>query len=65
VLFVAGQNAVVARDPRTSQVLWNTNQASAGSGIGTVHWQTPIVVNGCLYMADEAARVSAYCLAGG
>lgn len=64
VLYVARSNAIVARDPHTGQVLWSSRQSSAGGSIGNVHWQSPIVVNGRLYMTDESGVVSAYGLGG-
>jgi len=62
LLVVAGSDGVFARDPHNGNALWSSAQQSAGGGIGPVHWQGPVVANGCLYIADENAMVSAYCL---
>lgn len=63
-MFVAASDAVSARVPHSGMVPWSSSQPSTGGGIGSIHWQSPIVANGCLYIADESSRVSAYCLAG-
>jgi len=36
----------------------------AHGSIGAIHWQSPIVVNGRLYVFDEAARLWVYQLDG-
>jgi len=64
VLFVAGSSGVTARDPRTGKALWSSNQPSAGGNIGGVHWQSPIVAGGRLYIADNDGHISAYGLPG-
>lgn len=40
----SGGNCVIARDPRTGSVLWTS------ATIGNVKWQSPIVVNGAVYV---------------
>jgi outer membrane protein assembly factor BamB len=40
----SGGNCVIARDPRTGSVLWTS------ATIGSVKWQSPIVVNGAVYV---------------
>jgi len=64
VLFISGANGVSARDPSTGNQLWSSSQASAGGNIGKIHWQSPIVVAGRLYMADDDGHVVAYGLPG-
>lgn len=44
----------------TGTVLWNSNQPSADGSIGTLHWESPIVVNGHIYVSDEDGTFSAY-----
>jgi outer membrane protein assembly factor BamB len=56
VLYHAGANALTALDPATGNVLWTTTQ------IGAVHWESPVVANGSLYMADESGRLTAFAL---
>jgi hypothetical protein len=37
--------------------LWSNN-----TGIGSIHWQTPVVTNGIVYLADNAGNVTAFAL---
>jgi outer membrane protein assembly factor BamB len=41
----SGGNCVMARDPHTGEVLWTSPT------IGSLHWQSPILVDGALYIA--------------
>ena len=56
VLYVQGKNGVNAMSPTTGSVLWNSNRS--GTGVGSLHWQSPIVVNGQLYVPDNNGHVS-------
>lgn len=62
VLYHAGVCAsgngecLVARNPATGDVLWNSPQ------IGGAHWQSPIVVDGAVYFADNDARLWKFAL---
>lgn len=58
VLYVQGKNGVNAMNPTTGAVLWNSNQS--GAGVGALHWQSPIVVNGQLYVPDNNGNVTAF-----
>ncbi|GAC1388589.1 MAG: hypothetical protein NVS4B12_02990 [Ktedonobacteraceae bacterium] len=60
VLYVQGKNGINAMSPTTGNVLWNSNQSSANGGIGSLHWQSPIVINGQLYAPDNDGNVTAY-----
>jgi outer membrane protein assembly factor BamB len=55
VLYVAGGcsggTCVVARDPLTGSVLWTSPH------IGNLHWQSPIVVDGAVYMTDGSRKL--------
>jgi outer membrane protein assembly factor BamB len=55
VLFVAGSCAagkcVVARDPTSGDVLWTS------APIGDLHWQSPIVIDGAVYVIDSASKL--------
>lgn len=62
VLFLTTNSGVTARDPHDGRQLWSSAQDSAGGNIGGNHWQTPIVVDGRLYIADEQAHVLCYAL---
>jgi hypothetical protein len=57
VYYVAA-GAVQAFDATTGNVVWTDNQ------IGGIHWESPIVVNGRLYVFDEFARLWVYQLDG-
>lgn len=60
ILFVQGNNVLWAMEPTTGRVLWSSTQASAGGSIGGLHWQSPIIVNGRVYVADESGHFTAY-----
>src|SRR5204863_2474339 len=44
VLFYASSNILRALDPKTGALLWST------SGVGGVHWESPVVANGVVYL---------------
>ena len=56
VLYVAASHHIRALDPKTGKQLWENR------GIGPVHWQSPIVVKGVLYMTDENSHLTAFAL---
>jgi outer membrane protein assembly factor BamB len=60
VLFAAANGTVLALDPSTGQRLWSSTQGSEGETIGSIHWESPIVVGGRLYISDESSTISAY-----
>ncbi|HEX8995963.1 MAG TPA: PQQ-binding-like beta-propeller repeat protein [Ktedonobacterales bacterium] len=60
VLLAAGSGALRAYDPTTGRLLWRSDQASAHGGIGDIHWESPIAVNGAVYIADENATLTCY-----
>ncbi|HZQ37737.1 MAG TPA: PQQ-binding-like beta-propeller repeat protein, partial [Dehalococcoidia bacterium] len=62
VLFLTTGGGVTAHDPHDGHQLWSSAQDAAGGTIGGNHWQTPIVVDGRLYIADEQAHVICYAL---
>jgi outer membrane protein assembly factor BamB len=62
IVFVAFDNAIVALDARTGMELWSSARRSAVHTIGSVHWQSPIVVNGWVYCSDENGQLTAYSL---
>jgi hypothetical protein len=47
-------------DPSTGRRLWSSDQESAGGSIGGIHWESPMVVNGRLYISDESGAMTAY-----
>lgn len=52
-IFYASSGAVYALDARTGHQLWK-------SAIGDVHWQSPVVVNDRVYVADQDGRLTAF-----
>ncbi len=46
-----GGTCVIAHDPLTGNVLWTSPK------IGSVHWQSPILVAGSLYITDNNAKL--------
>jgi outer membrane protein assembly factor BamB len=58
VLFVASGSSVRALDPVNKTVLWT----SAAGAIGNIKWQSPMVANCALYVADQSSQLSAFTL---
>jgi hypothetical protein len=58
LLYYAGNNTVRAFDPLNGTEMWSNTR------IGGTHWQSPVVVNGGLYIADTGSNLSAYKGAG-
>ena len=58
VLFYASSGKVLALDPTTGNILWSS------SAIGSIHWESPVVVNGVLYITDESGHLTAFSLNG-
>ncbi len=54
ILYFARNHELVALNPQTGERLW-----SDGS-IGAIHWQSPIVVNGRIYVCDNEGHAFAY-----
>jgi len=54
LLFVARAASLRALDPATGETLWSD------TGIGGIHWQSPIVARGNLYLEDDAGYLIAY-----
>jgi hypothetical protein len=64
VLYHAGPCAdggicVTAHDPLSGDVLWSSPH------IGNVHWQSPIVVDGAIYVTDNSAKLWKFALPAG
>lgn len=56
ILYMINGLHMYAFDPTTGDELWTDNI------IRNLHWQSPIVVNGMLYVPDENQRLTAYWL---
>ena len=57
VLYSAINSSIRALNPTTGATLWSA------SNIGSIHWQSPVVANGVLYIADNSNELTAYGLA--
>ncbi|HEX5501057.1 MAG TPA: PQQ-binding-like beta-propeller repeat protein [Thermomicrobiales bacterium] len=58
VLYYARDGVVRADDPATGNRLWQDTT------IGGIHWESPVVANGMLYITDEDGTLTAYDLPG-
>lgn len=58
VLYDAQNNVIEARNPITGAQLWHN------TAIGGIHWESPVVDNGRLYISDESGNLTAYSLGG-
>jgi outer membrane protein assembly factor BamB len=54
LLFEASSGSIRALDPVTGNLLWSDTR------IGGIHWESPVVANGKLYITDEAGTLTAY-----
>ena len=58
LLFVARTGLLRALDPVTGETVWSD------TGIGAIHWQSPIVAKGNVYIEDESGFLTAYSIDG-
>ena len=58
ILFFAGNNRILALNPTDGALLWSD------TGIGGIHWESPVVASGILYITDESGMLTAYALDG-
>jgi hypothetical protein len=56
VLYYVGNNTLHALDPTSGTSLWTSSPGEVGS----IHWQSPIVFNGWVYVTDQSAHLVAY-----
>ncbi|MCA1663670.1 MAG: hypothetical protein LC659_05280, partial [Myxococcales bacterium] len=56
LLYAAGSGVIEALDPSSGARLWSD------SAVGDLHWASPVVVNGVLYLADTAGHLTAWTL---
>jgi hypothetical protein len=54
VLYYASNNNMHALDPTTGAQLWHD------TSIGGIHWQTPTIANGVVYIGDNGRKLTAY-----
>jgi hypothetical protein len=55
---VARSGNIRALNPTTGSQLWHSSQ------IGGIHWESPIVTNGVLYIPDYNSHITAFSLPG-
>ena len=56
VVFTVRTNRITALDAQTGAELWSD------ANIGKIHWESPIVVNGAVYVTDFDGTLTAYAL---
>jgi FG-GAP-like repeat/FG-GAP repeat len=56
VLYYAASGALRAVSPTSGTILWS----SPGGDVGSVHWQSPLVLNGVVYFTDGNRQLVAY-----
>jgi hypothetical protein len=54
ILFVQGNSLLRALDPTTGAQLWSS------TNLGGVHWESPVVVNGNVYVLDKNNHLTDY-----
>jgi hypothetical protein len=54
VLYVPNDHHITAIDPLTGETLWED------TSIGSIHWQSPIIVNDHVFIADSEGGVTAF-----
>jgi outer membrane protein assembly factor BamB len=54
ILYYARDGEIDAVNATTGDLLWHD------TSIGPIHWESPIVTNGCVYIADTDGYVTAY-----
>lgn len=56
VLYIAAPHQLTALRPSTGAILWQDDS------IGDIHWQSPIIVNDTVFLADNGGYLTAYSL---
>jgi outer membrane protein assembly factor BamB len=54
ILFYANSGIISARNPTDGTLRWSSNL------IGGIHWESPIIANGVLYITDQSGQMTAY-----
>ncbi len=54
ILYCAVGGSIRALNPETGKLLWHNNN------IGSIHWESPVVDNGVLYITDESGNLTAF-----
>jgi hypothetical protein len=58
VLYDVSGGTIRAVDPTSGALLWSS------SSIGSIHWQSPIIANGTVYVTDGSSQLSAFSVPG-
>jgi hypothetical protein len=56
MVFFARGGLIGALNATNGSLLWSDTH------IGTIHWESPVVVNGMLYITDQSGKLTAYAL---
>lgn len=56
VLYYARNNLISALNPVTGSLLWSS------SLVGGIHWQSPVIVNGVVYLENQSGKLTAFSL---
>jgi PQQ-like domain/PQQ enzyme repeat len=56
IVFIASSGLISAYRATDGTLLWSDHQ------IGSIHWESPVVVNGIVYITDQAGTLTAYSL---
>jgi outer membrane protein assembly factor BamB len=56
VVFIARSGMITGLNATDGSVLWSDNR------IGPIHWESPIVVNGKLFISDQSGNITAFSL---
>jgi len=54
VVYIANSGRISALNPAFGNPFWS------GTQIGGIHWESPIVANGTLYITDQSGKLTAY-----
>jgi outer membrane protein assembly factor BamB len=60
VLYGATTNQLLAWNATNGHQLWSSEQSGVSGSIGAIHWESPIVVNGAIYISDENGALTCY-----
>ncbi len=55
VVYYAGNGFIRALNPTTGALLWSDT-----TKVGSIHWESPIVANGIVYLTDESSHLTAW-----
>jgi hypothetical protein len=55
ILYYAGTGVLHALNPTTGSTLWSDT-----TNVGGIHWESPIVIQGHVYLTDEASHLIAW-----